>query len=131
MIMKLLGNVTSLSIYHGCSTRKKFWEGNFIPGEFTPMNMKHCGCRNVRKHREIKDSYKCIILEMSLKFGSLDRIIITVLEQKYYLGRSGKGLNTSLSLNTNIRSNRYKNGRYVITNVSTKDISKIIKEFEK
>ena len=38
------------------------------------MNMKNCGRLNVRKHREIKDSERYIILDISLKFGSLDNI---------------------------------------------------------
>ena len=38
--MNLLAVVTSLSIYHGCSTWMTSWEENFTPGEFTPVNMK-------------------------------------------------------------------------------------------
>ena len=58
--IKILAVVTPLSIYHGCSTREKFWEENFTGeekftlGEFTAVNMKNCGRHNVRKHREIK-----------------------------------------------------------------------------
>ena len=50
MNMKLLEIVTSPYIYHGCSTRKAFWEG-----KFTPVNMKFCVCHNVIKHKDIKD----------------------------------------------------------------------------
>ena len=46
------------------------------------------------------------------------------------MGRSGKGLITSLGLNNNIRPNKNKNARYAITNISMKYLSKIIKEFE-
>ena len=56
---------------------------------------------------------------------------ITSSEPKYYLGRSGKVLITSLGINTNVSPKKYKKARYAITNVSMKDISKIIKEFEK
>ena len=49
MNMNLLAVVTPLYIYHGWSTQKNLWEG-----KFTPANMKNCGRRNVRKHREIK-----------------------------------------------------------------------------
>ena len=49
MNMKILAVVTSPSIYHGCPTRKKFWEEKFIGEEiftlvdFTAVNMKTCG----------------------------------------------------------------------------------------
>ena len=95
------------------------------------MNIKNCGSRNVRKHIEIKDSEKYINLEISLKFGSMDKMIITSSEPKYYLRRSGKGLITSLVLNSRASLNKYKKSRYAITNVSMKDISKIIRESEK
>ena len=45
MNMNLLAVVTPLSIYHGCSTQKTFWEGkftgeeNFILGEFSAVNI--------------------------------------------------------------------------------------------
>ena len=38
-------------IYYGCFTRKMLWEE-----KFTPENMKSCGRRNVKKHRDIKNS---------------------------------------------------------------------------
>ena len=38
---------------------------------------------------------------------------------------------TSLGLKTILRSKKIKKARYAITNVSMKDISKIIKEFER
>ena len=49
--MKLLAVVTPLSIYHGCSNLKMFWEEKFTLGEFVALNMKSCGRYNVRKHR--------------------------------------------------------------------------------
>ena len=52
-------------------------------------------------------------------------------EPKGKLERSGKGLITSLGLKTKERSQEYKKARYAIRNVSEKDLSKIIKEFEK
>ena len=70
MNMNLLEVVTQPSIYHGCSTKKMLWEEtltveeNFTLGEFTAADMKNCGCRNVRKHREIKGSDKYIKLEI-------------------------------------------------------------------
>ena len=62
--MKLLAVVKPPSIYYGCFTRKTFWEEKFIGeenftlGEFTAVNMKNCGRRNVRKHIDIKVSAK-------------------------------------------------------------------------
>ena len=71
MNMNILAVVIPQFIYHDFSTHKTFWEEIFALGEFTPANIKNCGCCNVRKHREIKDSDKYITLDISLKFGSL------------------------------------------------------------
>ena len=54
---------------------------------------------------------------------------ITYSDPEEYLGRSGKGLINSLGLNT-IGTSKKKKARYAITNVSMKDLSNIIKEFE-
>ena len=105
MNMKLLAVLTPPYIYHGCSTQKTFWEDNFTGeenftvGEFTPVNMKNCGRCNVGKHREIKDSDKYITSDISLKFVSLDKMIIASSYPKDNFGISGKGLITSLCLN--------------------------------
>ena len=42
MITELLAVVTPPSIYHGCSTQKTFWKGNFTGEEkfFSPVNKK-------------------------------------------------------------------------------------------
>ena len=84
MNMKLLAVVKPPSIYHGCSTRKTFWEEKFIDEEklFSAVNMKNCGRRNVRKHREIKGSENYLTLDISLKFDSLDKIKITYSDSK-------------------------------------------------
>ena len=52
-------------------------------------------------------------------------------QSKDNLGRSGKGLITSLGLNAKVRPKKYKKARYVIGNVSKKDLSKISRECEK
>ena len=44
--------------------------------------------------------------------------------------RSGKGLVTALDLKTKARSKKYKKERYAIGNVSMKDLSNKIKDFE-
>ena len=82
--------ITAPSIYHGCSTRKTFWEENFTGKEqdlFEPVNMRNCGKHNFRKHNEIKDSdervtlkaYKNMyeILKFSEKFDNLDKMETT------------------------------------------------------
>ena len=131
--MKFLVVVTPPPIYHGCYTRKTFWEENFIGKKdlFQSANMKNCGCCKVRKHKEIKDSDKCVTLNILEKFDSLNNTENTSSESKGKLGRSGKGLAIALALKTKARSKKYKKARYAIGNVSMKDLSNIIKEFEK
>ena len=103
-----------------------FWEY-----KLTPVNMKNCGRRNVRKLREIKDGEKYITLYIYLDFGSLHKIKITSSETKEYLGILGKGLINSMGINAIRRPKKNKKAKYAITNVSLKDISKIINMFEK
>ena len=52
-------------------------------------------------------------------------------ESKVELERSGKGLVTALDLKTKAGSKKYKKVRYAIGNVSMKDLSSKIKEFDK
>ena len=66
-----------------------------------------------------------------MKFDSLEKMRITYLEPKDYLVGSVKGLITYLGLKTNVSSKKYKNASYDITNVSMKDLSKVIRKFEK
>ena len=80
--MKFLVVVTPPSIYHGCSTRKTFWEDKFTGKQdlFQSMNMKNCGHCKVRKHRDIKGSDKCVtlniyeILNISEKIDDLNKM---------------------------------------------------------
>ena len=106
MNMNLLGVVTPPPIYHGCSTRKTSWYKTFTLGTFTPVNMKHFGRRNVRKHREINNGENYITLGISLKFGSLHKMKITSSNPNDYLRILGKGLITSLDIKTIVRSNK-------------------------
>ena len=69
--MKLLEVVKLPPIYYGCYTRKTFCEENF-----THVKMKNYCRHNVRKHRKIKNGEKYITLDISLKFGSLDKMRI-------------------------------------------------------
>ena len=131
MKIKLLKFITPPSIYNGYFTRKTFWEEKFTVGEFTPVNMKNGGCRNARKRRDIKDSDTYITLAISLKFGSLEKMIITSSDPKDCLILLIKGLSTSLGIKANIRPKKYKKARYAIGSVGMKELSKIIREFEK
>ena len=131
--MKFLVVVTPPSIYKGCSTRKTFWEENFTGKKdlFQSVNMRNCGRCKVRKYKEIEGRNKIVTLNISAKFDSLNKMENTSSESKEKLEISGKGLVTALDFNTKVRSSRYKKARYAIGNVSEKDLSKIIKEFEK
>ena len=133
MNMNILAVVTLPSIYHGCSTRKSFWEEKFTGEEklFSTVNMKNCGLHNVRKHREIKSSDKYVTLDISLKFDTLEKMKTTSSESKEKLEISGKGLINSLGFKAKVRPHKNKKERYSIGNFSKKDFSKIIKEFEK
>ena len=70
--MKFLVVVTPPSIYHGYSTWKTFWEEKFTGKEdlLLSLNMKNCGCRKVRKHKEIKGIDKYVTLDISSKFDT-------------------------------------------------------------
>ena len=79
--MKLLQVVTPPpEIYNGWSSRKTFWEE-----KFTPVNMTSCGGKNVRKHREITNSDKYIILDISSKIDCLDKGEVKYSESKGYM----------------------------------------------
>ena len=130
--MKFLVVLTPPSIYHGCSTQKTFWEEKFTGKQdlFESVNMKNCGYQKVRKHKDIKGSDKCVTLNISIKFDSMNKMETTSSESKGKLGISGKGLVTALALKTKARSKKYKKARYAIGNVSMKDLSNKFKEFE-
>ena len=61
----------------------------------------------------------------------MDKMIIIYSESKDNLVRSGKGLITSLGLKSKASPNKYKKARYAIVNFSKKDLSNIIREFDK
>ena len=70
-------------------------------------------------------------MNISAKFDSLNTMETKSSESKVKLVRSGIGLVTVLAFKNKVRSQKYKKARYAIVNVSKKDLSKIIKEFEK
>ena len=117
-----------------------FWEEKFTgkkQDSFVSVNMRNCGQRNVRKHKEIKDSDERVtlnmneILKISEKFDDLENMENTLSESKVKMEGSGKWLVTALDLNTKARSTKYRKSRYAIRDVSMKDLSNKIKEFEK
>ena len=99
--------------------------------------MKNCGQSNVRKHKEIKSSDKCVtldiyeVLNISEKFDYLNNMETTSSESKVELEGSGKGLVTALALNTKAGSKKYKMARYAIGNVSMKDLPTKSKKLKK
>ena len=111
--MKFLVVVTPPSLYHGCSTRKKFWEEKFTGKKdlFQSVNMKSCVRRKFRENKEIKGSNKIVTLNVSAKFDSLNKMETTSSESKGKLGRSGKGLVTALALNTKVRFAKIQKGK--------------------
>ena len=73
--MKFLEVVTPPYIYHGFSNQKKLWED-----KFTALNMKSCGCCNVRRNKEIKNGEKYIALDIYLQLECLYKREVTVRE---------------------------------------------------
>ena len=75
--MKFLVVLTPPSIYHGCSIRKTFWEEKFTGKQdlFQPVNTKNSDCYKVRKHTDIKGRDKCVTLNISEKFDSLNKTV--------------------------------------------------------
>ena len=110
-----------------------FWEEKFTGKEdlCLSVNMKNCVGRKVSKHKEIKGSNKYVTLDISSKFDSPKNMKTTSSESKEKLEVSEKGLVTAMYFNTKVRFEKYKKARYAIGNVSIKDLSKKIKEFEK
>ena len=73
--MKFLEVVTPPYIYHGFSNQNNLWEY-----KFTPLNMKSCGCCNVRRNKEIKNGEMHIALDIYLQLECLDNREVTVRE---------------------------------------------------
>ena len=59
-------------ICHGFSTQNKSWEVNF-----TPVNVKSCGRRNVRKFRQIKKGERYIALDIYVNPDCMDNRELT------------------------------------------------------
>ena len=111
--------------------RRSGRESSQVRKIFQSVNMKICGRCKVRKHKEIKGGDKIDTLNVSEKYDILNKMETTYSESKGKLGRSGKGLVTAPDIKTRVRLQNYKKARYAIGNVSMKDLSNIIKDFEK
>ena len=85
----------------------------------------------LKKNKEIRGPDKYVTFEISSKFDSLDKMKITSSDSKRKLEILGNGLITSLCFKAKAVFQKYKKARYAIGNVSEKDISMIIREFEK
>ena len=117
--MKFLVVVAPPSIYLGCSNQKTFWEEN-VTGKkqdlFVSMNMRNCGQRNVRKHKDIKNSDERVTLNMNgilkiwEKFDDLDKMETISSESKIKMEGPGKWLVTALALK-NKASSKNKKGK--------------------
>ena len=78
-------------------------ESSQVRNIFQSVNMKNCGHRKVRKHKDIKGSDKIVILNISAKFDGLNKMKTASSESKRKFGRSGKGLVNALDFNTKVR----------------------------
>ena len=91
-----------------------FWEEKFTGKKdlFQSVNMKNCGRRKVRKHKEIKGSDKIVNLNVSAKFDILNKMKTTSSESTGKLVRSGNGLVTALAFKTKVwfRKNTKRQG---------------------
>ena len=90
--------------------------------------MTSCGRCNVRKHRDINNGEKYIILEIYYKIGFLDKREVTSSESKDYMGRPGKALNTSMDLRNKIPNNK-QNKWFAVTEMTNLDFSKLLRNF--
>ena len=124
MNMNLLAVVTPPSaIYRGFSNRKTFWEE-----KFAPANMQSYGRRNVRKHREINNGDKCIILDILYTLDCMYKREVTSSESRDYMVIPGKGVNTSLYIRTKGK-NKKENSGFVVTDVTNHNFRKSLKNF--
>ena len=117
--MKFLSVLTPpQDIYHGCSTHKTLWQD-----KLTPVNMTSSGRCNVRKHRDTKNGEQYIVLDIYSKIDFMDKREAKSSESRDYMGRPGKGMNTSLTLRTKNPNNKQK-ARFYITEITNQDFRK-------
>ena len=104
--MKLLEVLTPQpGIYHDCYNHNTFLEDNL-----KPVNMKNGGRQSVRKHNDIKNGEQYTILDIFYKLDCTENREATSSESRYYTGRPGKGMTTSLALSTRIQNKKKRCG---------------------
>ena len=79
------------------------------------------------KNRETKNGDKYIILEISSNIDCLDKREVTSSKSMDYMERSGKGMTTSLALNTKSPNKELK-ARFSITEITNQDFRKLLKK---
>ena len=122
--MKFPAAVTPPSTPNGCSTRKNFWEE-----KSTPVNMTSFGRQNVRKHKEIKNIEQFIVLRVSLNLDCMYTMEVTYSESRDYVGRSGKRVTTSLTLNLK-KPNQEQKARTSNIAITNQDFREFLKKFK-
>ena len=90
--------------------------------------MTNSGRPNVRKHREIKNGEKYILLEMYSKLCCLEEREVAYSESMYYMGRSCNGLTTCLDFSTK-RSNKKQKAGFAINDINNQYFRKFLKKF--
>ena len=124
MNLKLLAVLTQKPyVYDGGFTWKMFRED-----KFTLLSITRCGRRNIKKHKEINNDKKSVILDISYNLDCLDKGKSTFLESNDYIVIPGKGLTNSINLK-NKRSNKKQKARFAITVINIKDFRKFLKNF--
>ena len=125
MNIKFLAVITPPpGIYHGCSTRKTFWEERF-----TPVNITSFVRRKVRKHREIMNGEKYIILNISSKLHCVDKRGLNSSYSKDYMGRLCKCLTNSIDLRIKWSNNKNKS-RFAIADITNQYFRKLLRSFK-
>ena len=123
--MELLAVVTPPPYNYICwSTWKTFWGENF-----TPVKITVCGRRNVRKHGEIKNGEKYIILDIFSKVDGKDKRGVISSISRYRMEIPGKGMTTSLSLGTK-NTNKKQKARFSSNDITNQDFRNFLTKFK-
>ena len=101
---------------------KKFWDK-----KSAAVKVKNCGRHNYKKHSEIKNGEQNIALGFSLVFYCMFNREVKYLESRDYIGISGKGLSTSLTLRTKSLNNNHK-ARTSITDINNQYFRGFLKD---
>ena len=84
----------------------------------------------VRKHREIKNGDKYIILDIYHKIDCLEKREFTSSEPKYYMGQPFNGVDTYQTLRTISRTNKKYKASTAIIKVYSQYFMRILEEFK-